>query len=636
MKSAFIYSTINKNFIPLLLINKYLYINSDIYYISIDLSKQSNINIISYLEKKNIKWINSEYERFSDFIKWQTIASELTDRIWKSINQSILFRILEKLLIKRVSINPALEVMWKDVIYKYIEILAKQCAAAQELTNKKKYSRIYIISENKFLKYIKKSYNNGIIARFIPLIAELKEIALLYKKAKDFLKRKLAESIQIEKEKKINENKYSDIDTNTFEVVYFPHKGIYYGDLFIKDQFYNNNICSPFHKNKILHMSICDKNSAYMKYSYDYYKDNMIPYMDFYDIQVEKRLIFARILTIIRKINILLLYDLQKYGMSFVFRILMIVLKLLYNCQRLERFGNLKIALIGYDFLFPPELSIALMMKGVKVCASQERFIQAFYDVTSFILDYYFIAGDVVRERGLKRCFVTESYSVGLIRTDKLFDYEKSQIKDEKYDEIKTHKKLILALDYHLPSDDVENLIRSIATVEQIRGFYEDLIKLAEEFTQIHIVIKGKFRDNYSSFYIKDIVEMIESIDNINIERDLDTYNPYYIGEKADLTIACHTSLADELLAAGRKVIFYEMSDYMETYFNYYNLPLVAKDYSELRYHIKRYLEGIYLDDDEIFQLQSLYNNSYDGRVKERIQEYLQRIIEQKEGNTNV
>lgn len=44
------------------------------------------------------------------------------------------------------------------------------------------------------------------------------------------------------------------LNYDSVEVCFFPHKGIYYGDLYIKDCFYSANPNSPFFKEKILHI----------------------------------------------------------------------------------------------------------------------------------------------------------------------------------------------------------------------------------------------------------------------------------------------------------------------------------------------------------------------------------------------
>ncbi len=182
-----------------------------------------------------------------------------------------------------------------------------------------------------------------------------------------------------------------------------------------------------------------------------------------------------------------------------------------------------------------------------------------------------------------------------------------------------------MALDFHLPANDIEDISRAAAKVNETRQFYKDLIQLASEFPSLYIIIKGKLANSYKSSYISDIVEEINKVDNMCIELDYVKYNPYYIGEKADLTIACHTSLCDELLAAGRKVIFYEITDRLNTLFNYENLPIIVSSYSELKKNVENFLKDIYLDERKINEIkEKFYSNCYHGNVQSNIQSVLE------------
>ena len=434
------------------------------------------------------------------------------------------------------------------------------------------------------------------------------------------------------KSKKIQDDQQGfsikEVNVEDFKVAYFPHKGIFYGKLFVKDHFYNEKNDSPFFKSNILHISLNEKTKDFMFNCFKYYNENGIPYIDSSDLSCSNRKLLADCIKLMSNMHLNVLYDIYKYGLDFMLMALRAYCKLKLYCSIVSHLKNLKVALVGYDVLFPCELSVALSLSGVKVCASQERLIQAFYPQTYLIFDYYFVASEVVMERGLKNSHIEKCIPVGLVRVDKLFEYEKKNIFDEKYDVIKKTRKIVLALDFHLPLNDIEDISRSAGKVVQARQFYNDLINLSIDFPSLYIIIKGKLIEPYRSHYIADIVERINSIDNIATELNLEKYDPYYISEKADLTIACHTSLADELLAAGRKVIFYKVSDYMELYFNYDNLPIIVGDYDGLRHHVKNYLKGIYLNEEIINKIKKkFYGNCYHGNVRKNIQSTLGQLI---------
>jgi hypothetical protein len=211
------------------------------------------------------------------------------------------------------------------------------------------------------------------------------------------------------------------------------------------------------------------------------------------------------------------------------------------------------------------------------------------------------------------------------VRVDSLYEYENKRLPDMKYDSIKRSRKLIVALDYPMPDDEIANVTRQVGNIAQLRTFYNDLIRIALDFPTVYIVIKGKGTESYRSPYIEDIIKKIE---NIDVEFDLDTYNPSYLIEKADLTIACQTSLADELLAAGRSVVLYDLSDYLNTFFNYGNLPIIVSNYSELRYHVDNFVNEIYLDAAKIRRIQKeLYSDCYHGHVSKDIRAILEKVL---------
>ena len=78
-----------------------------------------------------------------------------------------------------------------------------------------------------------------------------------------------------------------------YEIVYFPHKGIWYGNLFLKNHFHSSEPENPFHKSKILHFSLSEDKNL-IKSSIDYYNENNIPYADWSEVSslTKKQMIF--------------------------------------------------------------------------------------------------------------------------------------------------------------------------------------------------------------------------------------------------------------------------------------------------------------------------------------------------------
>lgn len=608
-------------------------IKGDVYYLDMH-NAYRNVEKIKDLENNNIRWIKREYRHLSQYLAGMYDAVSYSEHIYEKLRFSHLHQAIAAALLKNDSQRKKMDVFWKYYIYRMIWPFAEQYAAARYLENTGRYDRVSVIAFNSLASFLKERIAGTIKVRALPGLdfykgytRILKEYGVsFFKKGVGFLQGDRSKPAAVQQgcyEKSPHLKNIED-----YEVIYFPHQGIYYGDLFKKDHFYGDDPDSPFHKSKILHISLGEKNEQYMAENYEYYKENEIPYMDLYEIGYDTKGVRKKVIDLLWRLKTRLLSDMVHYSFWYIMYALYLYTTVERYCAICSRFKNLKVALAGYDHLFPRYLSMSLTLSGCKVCATQERLIFAFWPDNYYIFDYYFVAGRAAKEEGLKTSYIDHCIPVGMVREDKLYEYEKMQVYDEKYDTIKTKKKLVLALDYHMPDDEIEDANRQAAKIHQTRQFYRDLIRLSKEFSSLHIVVKGKLSDRYRSSFIEDIVKEIDKLENMEIELDLKRYNPYFLSEKADLTIACHTSLADELLAAGRKVIFYEATDLMETLLIYDRLPIIVKDYGGLEHHVKNFLNGIYLDDTIIKTLQEkYYANCFHGRIKENLNNILEKVI---------
>lgn len=603
-----------------------------IYYIEPAGRFRGKLDRIIFFEKWDIYWINRIYSEYSEYRKWAFVARELTDSIFSQVKESKFIIELEMFLCVDGILHKKMDVLWKKRIYEVLEPFAHQIAAADYFLKKEKVDRVTIVSSRDFSILLKTGFfSNNITIHFSRFLEGIGLLNIFFKQYSTVWRRVFTFRNKNPRSLKPLSTGYGngEINTENVEVVFFPHKGINYGDLFVKDHFYNEDPESSFHKSKILHISLWEKNESYIIKSHKFYHTNNIPYIDMADIDVSIQKIIKECIRLILKDRVSLISFIHHYGVMPAFFFFLSFFKIKSYIETFSRFSNLKVALVGYAFLFPIELAMALSILKIQVCASQERFIHAFFPQAVFILDYYFVSGNVVQEIGLKNSSINHCIPVGLVRVDQIYDYEKLNIPDDKYDLIKKKQKLILALDYHLPVNDFEDLMRPVAKIRQTRRFYEDLINLAQEFPEIHVVIKGKDTESYKSPYIKDIMERIVDADNVSVEMDLKRYNPYYLSEKADLTIACYTSLADELLAAGRPVIFYESSDYLETIFNYEHLPIIVYDFRGLKFHVENFFKGKCLDEDmQTAMIRKYYSDCYHGKVREKIQTYLKNITD--------
>ena len=130
-----------------------------------------------------------------------------------------------------------------------------------------------------------------------------------------------------------------------------------------------------------------------------------------------------------------------------------------YNKSLIKALGETKIALIGYDFLFTPFMSLALSMCNIKTIAVQDRLLSPLWKWHKIILDYYFIFGESIEEKihnGLDCCHIKNTRKLGVLKTDVIMGEEVKNIKN-KYSEIKNNYYIILALDYIPAPNQIDN-----------------------------------------------------------------------------------------------------------------------------------------------------------------------------------
>lgn len=593
----------------------------------------TNIGRINKLEKQGIRWVKKSYTNFSDYARADFLAADFADKIYERVITSHIYSQINKLLrINNSAHEKKMGVVWKYYIFRSIKTFAEQIAASEFLERNAPKSYIRIIALNSYAYLLQGDLNKRINIVIIPglhLYEGIKKAGrIIYNRINNMTSGSRNNNQLSAQDLNGQPDVSKSIDYNGAEVIYFPHQGVFFGDAFTKDHFYCDSIDSPFHKSKTLHISFYEKNANYMKENYRYYTANKIPFVDLGDIGYRKAELYKSMYGLIKQMNVKTVNDLYHFGVWIILYAVLLFFRVRKYQLILARFQHLKVALVGYDYLFPRDLAMALTLNNVRICAAEERLIIAFFPDNYLIFDYYFVASDIVRESCLKTSQVDNFIPVGLVRVDTLYKCEKCQLYDEKYDKIKQEKKFILALDFNLPADDIVDINRAAAKISETRQFYKDLIKLAKDFPSFYIVIKGKDLESYSSPYIKDILLEIETIENITIEMDLTKYNPYFIAEKADITIACHTSLCDELLAAGRKVIIYEITDRLDTLFNYKRYPIIVSNYDELKHCIEHFLNGAYLDNNIIKRIQKeFYSDCFHGNVRKNIQVVLEEIV---------
>ena len=410
----------------------------------------------------------------------------------------------------------------------------------------------------------------------------------------------------------------SNIDKSSYRVLFFPHQSIFYGYTFKKDHFYSKDKNSVFHPSNILHVEF--SNILLNRKKLKFYDENNV-----------KTVLFPKSNTIefYRNFNYVIgavgltntLFLLKKNFILFCV-LLFNSIQYLLTRNAIKDFSNVKVVLIGYEILFPPVVSLAFESIKVRTVATQERFmVPAFYSNFGFIVDSYFCDSEFVSDRikESRNKFVNTCIPCGQIRTDILVNLQKKSTQNN-------NKFMIVAFDYHSVEDVNLNQHEPIINWRANNSFYNDLCRLSEQLPYVDIVIRGKDINWTKNDFFRDVLMRINNNPNIQISSTFSALGEQYrLAAKADLIIAKHTSIGDELIATGKNVIFYDFlpnsNKVISREYDYNKADIFVHSYGELELKTKSVIDGNnLLTESKLIELQKIINNGpADGKVKSRI-----------------
>ena len=228
---------------------------------------------------------------------------------------------------------------------------------------------------------------------------------------------------------------------------------------------------------------------------------------------------------------------------------LMLRHRLTASFAQLSTFSRARLALLGYENLFPRVMAAALQARGIVVAAAQERFVQPFHPGFHLVLDHYLVHGErsaaVVRANPL--CQVGSIAITGDLRQPRRKAGRQSG----------AHRCLVL--DYHSvhsPFDDAFAIGNSWASN---RLFLEDVLRLSEDFPEVQFTIRGKDTSWTDLPAFADLASHVgRARPNLTVDRDRSLDRSYVLLADSDSVVARHTSLGDQALALGMPVLFYE------------------------------------------------------------------------------
>ena len=356
--------------------------------------------------------------------------------------------------------------------------------------------------------------------------------------------------ITIFKKKKVikHKPKYEEKD---YKVAYFPHKGIY-GHETLKDQFYLNNINSNFNKKNIAHIEwsysdINNQDDEYYKNNINnkYYLKNKIPLFFWDTFSYKKKSVITVVNFFLFRFK--LIYKFLKFS------IFIEVLSSAYHIQNakeklLNNFTKLKYVLVGYDHLFPTQISIACKQLGIKTIAVQDRILIPFW-TQGMCFDYYFSLGPDSQKILKKRM----GKSINFFYSTKVFKENAINIKKI----VNTNKLKCLVIDYHSleKKDWYLNGRRAPNNWSVNFNFYHNILSLSKLHPNISFFIKSKKYHWLTNSYFNDLTKILKKQKNIKILDNQKKWTSKHSINFTDFAIAKYSSLSDQMFYLNKPIL---------------------------------------------------------------------------------
>jgi len=419
------------------------------------------------------------------------------------------------------------------------------------------------------------------------------------------------------------------LNLKMFKVMFFPHKSIFYGDLFIKDHFYSKDTSSLFHPRNMIHLEYDDPDIEKTKARYEEYFGFETFYKNIHSlVEISKDQIYVNILNCIDKGLIQSIIK-SKISLGTIITMKDLYCGYLYFCDAVKEFENVKIALVGFDFLFPLPLSLALESRSIKTVAVQERFLAPFFNNVSYVIDIQFTASSYISSllQSKQDYFsVSKCIPTGLVRSDKIIK-SKTKIKN------KSSRKQVLVFDYHVENNFNSQISQPVLNWANDLFFRKEIIKIANDFKEYDFIVRGKDIEWTNISYFNDILDEWNNTPNITIDADnSEFYRAYQLCNKSDLIIARQTSIADECISKGYDVIIHDYGINYDCFASSYypKIPGInfCHSYKELKEYMMCFKRNGYITNEkqktEI--INTLFDELSDGKVQERITQYLNDI----------
>jgi hypothetical protein len=518
----------------------------------------SSVNLRSktffyFLKKINIIWVS--YEDF--YVKNHTIIK----RKAISFSQSFATELSEKLWIDNFEDNffskKQFSMLINNLLLSFSEKYFEYKKFAEEYVDEGQ--KIFLVMNNNFVT--KRIFKN---TRFVNLnIFDFTFLKFFIKSPNIFLKKKnLKKNESNNFGKKVKEFK-------NFKVIFFPHKGINPGYL-IKDYYYSKKN-TFLNSNNILHIE-WNLNEV-DDHSKKYYEDNDIPVIEWGEIKSDpiSKFIFDK------KLILFFFKTILNCGIILSFSVILETLKTIIAKNKIIRFKEANLFLVGYEYLFPTYLNIAIKNANKKIITVRDRRL---LDKLGFESNYdmYFTT---------YRSNLPNTEYIGNIRLRNFSMDKNINLQNEK----KKLKKIncLVLIDPSMEDWYTNGRHLRLNYKNNIKCL-EDILSVSKRKKEINFFIKCKNNKWETLKIFSKTLGEIKETNNLEILNN-HQWQPDKGIRYFDFAIGRYTSLMDDLVFLGKPVIVFDDDLYPYDYLKI-NRELFAKDQKELINKIEELLSN--------------------------------------------
>lgn len=599
-----------------------------------------NLAVANYLKQFFAELDLSTIQNCDAYVVYNA-KRELSDKIWRVLSRKNNY--IERFFLRfnvnhrnyKVLLLDAFDRVFSSNVVETV-LVSRACTVNSRVVVFGKWSHIfYSLLGNEYSQYINAKITGTSIARFSKILFITTMFARLLSSGFLLLFKNIFFRQHRKHEVALSSNNLSEKDFNNMQVLFFPHKGVKYADLFVKDTLYSSDKNSSFYPKNMIHLEynlMSERDSVLSNYIADGLKYFVLP----------KFTLHSLFSVFFKKIEcISYLRYCTSNNLWGVFANTLSLLEFLHYRQILSRFKSAKLAYVEWDALFPRHLSVALKSLSVVLVAFQARpWLIYGKDHQNMSFDHYFVTGQSIKDTLENSRYGEFGNIIPLAppRSHLLVGYlhQREQIRAAEFENIGDHAKIIVCYDYNLDDKEAQKK-NAFVNWENNQVFYEDIFLLAEKFENHLFVIRcfdGKWCNNS---YFSDIYQKILKQSNIIIDCNYSQpQRSYMLAAIADLIIAKPTSIADEALALGIPVLLHDYAknhqSMVSRVFSYKGCQLYVHSRQQLQGRVNEFISNTQLlsDSESQYLRGYVYNNAASVDTKKVLHNRLHKIINQR------